>query len=59
MTFEDLLIKHIAIKMMAKFEKYWEEIHGVMVVTIMLDPRYKTKLIEYFFPSNLWRSICD
>ena len=50
MTFEDLLIKHITIKMIAKFKKYWEEIHGVMVIVIVLDPRHKFKLIEYFFP---------
>ena len=36
--------------MIAKFKKYWEEIHGVMVIVIVLDPRHKFKLIEYFFP---------
>ncbi|TXG73486.1 hypothetical protein EZV62_002065 [Acer yangbiense] len=29
---------------------YWDVIHGIMVVAAILDPRYKMKLIEYYFP---------
>ncbi|KAF7827285.1 zinc finger BED domain-containing protein RICESLEEPER 2-like [Senna tora] len=43
-------ISNIASKMMTKFEKYWSTVHGVMGVAIVLDPRYKLKLVEYFFP---------
>ena len=50
MTSEDLLIKNIAIKMMSKFKIYSEEIHGVMTIAIVLNSRYKFKLIEYCFP---------
>ncbi|KAF7822111.1 putative AC transposase [Senna tora] len=41
---------NMASKMMTKFEKYWSTVHGVMGVAIVLDPRYKLKLVEYFFP---------
>ncbi|KAF7802170.1 zinc finger BED domain-containing protein RICESLEEPER 2-like [Senna tora] len=43
-------ISNMASKMMTKFEKYWSIVHGVMRVAIVLDPRYKLKLVEYFFP---------
>ncbi|KAF7839222.1 zinc finger BED domain-containing protein RICESLEEPER 2-like [Senna tora] len=43
-------ISNMASKMMTKFEKYWSTVHGVMGVAIVLDPRYKLKLVEYFFP---------
>ncbi|KAL5538055.1 hypothetical protein UlMin_045842 [Ulmus minor] len=33
----------------AKFLKYWDVTHGIMAVASILDPRYKMKLIEYFF----------
>ncbi|KAL5580764.1 hypothetical protein UlMin_013206 [Ulmus minor] len=33
-----------------KFLKYWDVTHGIMAVASILDPRYKMKLIEYFFP---------
>ena len=43
-------IKLMASNMIGKFEKYWFEIHGVLVKEPVLDPRYEMKLIEYFFP---------
>ncbi|KAF7812893.1 putative AC transposase [Senna tora] len=43
-------ISNMASKMMTKFEKFWSTVHGVMGVAIVLDPRYKLKLVEYFFP---------
>ncbi|KAK3230740.1 hypothetical protein Dsin_002621 [Dipteronia sinensis] len=42
-------IKIMASKMETKFEKYWDVIHGIMVVATVLDPRFKMKLIEYYF----------
>ena len=36
--------------MLEKFRKYWDEIHGVMVVAVVLDPKYKMVLVDYFFP---------
>lgn len=43
-------IRNMASKMVAKFEKYWSVIHGIMGIAIVLDPRFKLKLLEYFFP---------
>ncbi|XP_057740251.1 zinc finger BED domain-containing protein DAYSLEEPER-like [Arachis stenosperma] len=31
------------------FDKYWEEIHGIMGVAAILDPRYKLDGLEYKF----------
>nr|KAJ0211667.1 hypothetical protein LSAT_V11C400211500 [Lactuca sativa] len=44
------IIKSMASTMLIKFKKYWNVIHNVMSVAIVLDPRYKLKLINYFFP---------
>ncbi|XP_038704690.1 zinc finger BED domain-containing protein RICESLEEPER 2-like [Tripterygium wilfordii] len=32
------------------FDKYWNVVHDVMSVATVLDPRYKLKLMEYYFP---------
>ncbi|KAI9165749.1 hypothetical protein LWI28_019784 [Acer negundo] len=39
----------MASKVEIKFEKYWDVIHVIMVVATNLDPRFKMKLIEYYF----------
>lgn len=39
----------MAKNMIAKFEKYWESMHVIMAVATILDPRYKFKIIDYFF----------
>ena len=36
--------------MIPKFEKYWGMINGVMAIGVILDPRLKMKLLNYFFP---------
>ncbi|XP_024961961.1 zinc finger BED domain-containing protein RICESLEEPER 2-like [Cynara cardunculus var. scolymus] len=46
------VIRNMASSMLLKFDKYWGVIHDVMSVAIVLDPRYKLKLINYFFPKN-------
>ncbi|KAL8499244.1 hypothetical protein ACS0TY_022284 [Phlomoides rotata] len=38
----------MATKMLEKFEKYWSQ--GIMGVATVLDPRYKFKLLHYYFP---------
>ena len=35
--------------MIGKFEKYWSIVHGFMAMAAVLDPRFKMKLIEYYF----------
>ena len=43
-------IKLMAKSMIAKFDEYWSVIHGILDLATILDPRFKMKLIEYYFP---------
>ncbi|KAL7604870.1 hypothetical protein Lser_V15G16239 [Lactuca serriola] len=43
-------IKLMAANMIEKFDQYWSFIHGVLAIATILDPRFKMKLIEYYFP---------
>nr|KAJ0222546.1 hypothetical protein LSAT_V11C200051160 [Lactuca sativa] len=36
--------------MIKKFDEYWKECHGVLAMATILDPRFKMKVLEYFFP---------
>ena len=39
------------IRLMAqKFDSYWSEFHGFMVVATILDPRFKMEIIDYHIP---------
>ncbi|KAJ0981634.1 hypothetical protein J5N97_009889 [Dioscorea zingiberensis] len=51
-------IRNMATSMSTKFDKYWEKVHGIMGVATVLDPRYKLKLLEYFFP-HLYGHLAD
>ncbi|KAL5798301.1 hypothetical protein ACOSQ2_003121 [Xanthoceras sorbifolium] len=42
-------IQTMARRMIAKFEKYWSDIPGVMAVAAVLDPRYKMLRVEFHF----------
>ncbi|CAN0908223.1 Zinc finger BED domain-containing protein RICESLEEPER 2 [Linum grandiflorum] len=42
------MIVSMAGKMWNKFAKYWDDIHLLLVVTVVLDPRYKLDLVEYY-----------
>ncbi|WOL20326.1 U-box domain-containing protein 30 [Canna indica] len=46
----NVIIQHMATTMIAKFDKYWGVINGVMIVGTILDPRYKMLLLNYFLP---------
>ena len=38
-----------------KFDKYWgdiEELNLMLVVSIVLDPRYKMRFVKFWFLSN-------
>ncbi|KAK2635081.1 hypothetical protein Ddye_029873 [Dipteronia dyeriana] len=35
--------------MIAKFDKYWSDIPGVMAVAVVFDPRYKMLLVDFHF----------
>ncbi|XP_062093715.1 zinc finger BED domain-containing protein RICESLEEPER 2-like [Humulus lupulus] len=43
-------IRIMASNMMDKFEQYWTSIHGILAIATVMDPRFKMKLIEYYFP---------
>ncbi|KAH9762673.1 BED-type domain-containing protein [Citrus sinensis] len=45
-----LSVKNMADNMIGKFLKYWDEISGVLVMAVILDPRYKMMLINYYYP---------
>lgn len=36
--------------MIAKSEKYWYVIHGVLAIGSILDPRFKKMMIHFLFP---------
>lgn len=44
------IIKSMTSTMLIKFKKYWNVIDNVTSVAIVLDPRYKLKLINFLFP---------
>ncbi|KAF7812855.1 zinc finger BED domain-containing protein RICESLEEPER 2-like [Senna tora] len=46
----DATIKDMTTKMLSKFDKYWGVASIVMAVAVILDPRYKLKVVEYYFP---------
>jgi hypothetical protein len=36
-------------KMEEKFNKYWSDVHGLMVLAVVLDPIYKIHLLNALF----------
>lgn len=46
----DACISSVALKMRSKFEEYWERCSSGLAVAAMLDPRFKMKLVEYYYP---------
>ncbi|KAL0316336.1 UNVERIFIED_CONTAM: putative AC transposase [Sesamum radiatum] len=45
----NILIQDMALSMLRKYDKYWEVCHILMGVAVVLDPRYKMSLVEFFF----------
>ncbi|GMY21390.1 zinc finger BED domain-containing protein RICESLEEPER 2-like [Fagus crenata] len=43
------LIKLMASKMLEKFNSYWSVVNGIMCIAAILDPRYKMKIMEYYY----------
>ncbi|CAI0380682.1 unnamed protein product, partial [Linum tenue] len=43
-------IETMAMNMLEKFDKYWFEVHVLMGVAAILDPRYKTEVMDCYFP---------
>ena len=42
------MISRMAESILAKFNSYWAGVNVIMVVATILDPRYKTKLLESY-----------
>ncbi|KAL5548378.1 hypothetical protein UlMin_003609 [Ulmus minor] len=42
-------IRTVAAAMVDKFEKYWLDIHGILALAVVLDPRYKMDLVDFQF----------
>ncbi|TXG53469.1 hypothetical protein EZV62_022638 [Acer yangbiense] len=40
----------MASNMVAKFDRYWNDVHGVLAMASLLDLGFKLKLPQYFFP---------
>ncbi|KAI4306034.1 hypothetical protein L6164_029348 [Bauhinia variegata] len=46
----DECISSLALKMRNKFDEYWGKCSQALAVATMLDPRFKLKLVEYYYP---------
>ncbi|CAN0926838.1 Zinc finger BED domain-containing protein RICESLEEPER 2 [Linum grandiflorum] len=42
-------IRRMAEQMLIKFDRYWEVIEGPLAIAVVLDPRYKLKMVEWAF----------
>jgi hypothetical protein len=46
---EDGYKRLIVSQMISKFEKYWSEFSLVLAIAVVLDPRYKLRLVKYYY----------
>lgn len=46
----DEFISSLALRLKAKFDEYWKKCSLIMAIAAILDPRYKMKLVEYYYP---------
>ena len=44
------VVKMMASSMLQKFDKYWSGCHIGMTIAVIFDPRYKIKMLEFYFP---------
>jgi hypothetical protein len=45
------LMQQMSGEMKKKFEKYWTDIHGLMAIATVLDPRYKLHMVQALYGS--------
>lgn len=45
----DDFLRSMALKMKDKFDKYWSKCSLALAVAVILDPRFKMKLVEYYY----------
>ena len=46
------VIRTMASKMVEEFDKCWLVTHGVIRVAVVLDPRYKMSVLEFYFKKH-------
>lgn len=46
----DTFISSLALKMKSRFDEYWKKCNLALPVAAILDPRFKMKLVEYYYP---------
>ncbi|XP_010551474.1 PREDICTED: zinc finger BED domain-containing protein RICESLEEPER 1-like [Tarenaya hassleriana] len=46
----DDFISSMAVNMRKKFDEFWEKSNLALAIASILDPRFKMKLIEYYYP---------
>ncbi|KAG5544860.1 hypothetical protein RHGRI_017351 [Rhododendron griersonianum] len=46
----DAYVSSLALKMKTKFDEYWKNCSLALAVAAILDPRFKMKLVEYYYP---------
>lgn len=46
---QDSFLSSLAGKMKAKFDEYWNKCSLVLAIAAILDPRFKMKLVEYYY----------
>ncbi|KAI8527818.1 hypothetical protein RHMOL_Rhmol12G0103800 [Rhododendron molle] len=42
------VVEEMALNMLEKYDKYWDNTHEFLAVAVVLDPRFKISLIEYY-----------
>ena len=45
------MISRMTESILPKFDFYWIDFNVIMGVTTILDPRYKMKLLEFYYPN--------
>ncbi|XP_073029214.1 zinc finger BED domain-containing protein RICESLEEPER 1-like [Primulina eburnea] len=46
----DDFVSSLALKLKTKFDEYWKKCSLIMAIAAILDPRFKMKLVEYYYP---------
>ncbi|CAN6456066.1 unnamed protein product [Victoria cruziana] len=45
----DTFVSSMAMKVKANFDRYWKVCSMILAVAVILDPRFKMKLVEYYY----------
>jgi hypothetical protein len=55
---ENEIIRNMSAAMIEKYDKYWADIHGLMAVAVIFDPRLKMTMLHACYIAFFWRSGC-